>query len=149
MDFPKTDKEIFTDGIRLTVDKLIPSHVRVNEGVDEKYSANLYATMCDRYEGYLHFRIYDAASEEFDPALTYNGEKISEVTLKFSQTGDEDDCRFDFYNKDDVKIVLVNGVEKKIKTPSVLDGLNLIYAAKLFFIDILRILLNADNSKAL
>lgn len=143
------EQELFNDGIVLTADKLTPSKVNVNYDEDCKFSSDLYATTDpnDEEVGYLHFRLFDGESEDFDPALSYENKKISEVTLKFEQEGEEeDDSRFIFHTNGGAKIIFFNGDTKEIQTPSQLNGLSLILASKIFFVDTIRLLLNLDNS---
>ena len=74
------------------------------------------------------------------------GKIISEITLKFEQEGfDADESRFIFDTESGVKIVFLNGETLKINTPSQLSGLSLIFASKIFFIDIVRILKNSEK----
>ncbi len=145
------EQKLFNEGIVLSANKLMFSKVYVDDDEDEDYqfSADLYATINsdDEEVGYLHFRLFDGTSEDFDPVLSYENKKISEVTLKFKQEGDdEDDSRFIFKTDDGVMIVFLNGETQIIKTPSQLSGLSLILASKIFFIDAIRILLNSDNN---
>lgn len=146
-----TDEEqkLFNEGVVLSTNKLMPSKVYVDDEDDYQFSADLYATTDSNDEevGYLHFRLFDGTSEDLDPALSFGGKKISEVTLKFKQEGDdEDDSRFIFKTDDGVMIVFLNGENQIIKTPSQLSGLSLILASKIFFIDAIRILLYSDNN---
>lgn len=146
-----TDEEqkLFNEGIVLSANKLMFSKVYVDDDEDYQFSADLYATTDsdDEEVGYLHFRLFNGTSEDFDPALSYENKKISEVTLKFKQEGDyEEDSRFIFKTDDGVMIVFFNGETQIIKTPSQLNGLSLILASKIFFIDAIRILLNSDNN---
>ena len=143
------EKGLFNEGIVLSASKLIPSKVYEDDDEDYQFSAYLYATTDydDAEEGYLHFRLYDGKSADFDPSLSYENKKISEIILKFEQEGDdEDDSRFIFKTDDEVKIVFLNGNTQTIKTPSQLNGLSLICASKIFFIDVIRILFYSDNN---
>ena len=144
------EQNLFDEGIVLSADKLIPSKVRIDDDDDERcmFSADLYATTDNYHEnlGYLHLRVFDGTTEDFDPSLTYEGKKISEVKLEFTQEGDEDDNRFVFKTKDGAKIIFIDGEDKEISTPSELNGLSLIFASRIFFIDVLRLLLSSDNS---
>jgi hypothetical protein len=148
-----TDEEqkLFDEGITLSADKLIPSMVYVDDDEDYQFSAYLYATTdsANREYGYLHFRLYDGTTDDFDPALSYEGRKISEVTLSFEQevdSEDEDISRFIFNTSDGAEIKYFRGESQEIFTPSQLNGLSLLLASKIFFIDIIRILRNSDNN---
>ena len=150
MNLLDNEQNLFDEGIVLSTDKLIPSKVRIDDDEDEdyKFSADLYATTDedDSDTGYMHLRVYDGTTEDFDPSLTYEGKKSSEVILEFTQEGDEDDNRFVFKTKGGAKIIFIDGEVKKINTPSELNGLSLIFASRIFFIDVIRFLLNSDNS---
>lgn len=144
-----TDEELklFNEGITLSANKLIPSMVYLDDDEDSQFSAYLYATTdsANRECGYLHFRVYDGTTEDFDPALSYEGKKISEITLRFEQevdSEDEDLTRFLFYTSDGIEIIYFNGEYKTISTPSQLDSLSLLLASKIFFIDIIRRLIS-------
>ena len=141
------EKKLFDEGIVLSANKLIPSKVYINDDEDYQFSSDLYATDTDdECIGYLHFRVFDGTSEDFDPALSYEGKIISEITLKFEQeVFDADESRFIFDTESGVKIVFLNGETLKINTPSQLSGLSLIFASKIFFIDIVRILKNSEK----
>lgn len=143
------EQKLFDEGIVLSANKLIPSKVYIDDEEDYQFSADLYATTDTDNEdlGYLHFRVFDGTSDDFDPALSFESMKISEITLQFEQDGDdEDEARFIFNTTDGVNIVFLNGETQEIKTPSQLNGLSLIFASKIFFIDIVRILKNSENS---
>lgn len=142
------ERKLFDEGIVLSANKLIPSKVYVDDEEDYQFSSDLYATTDtdDEDLGYLHFRVFDGTSEDFDPALSYEGKKISEITLPFEQEGDDaDESRFIFNTEKGVKILFFNGETTEIKTPSQLSGLSLIFASKIFFIDIVRILKNSES----
>lgn len=143
------EQKLFDEGIVLSANKLIPSKVYVDDEEDYQFSADLYATTDTDNEdlGYLHFRVFDGTSDDFDPALSFESKKISEITLQFEQEGDdEDEARFIFDTASGVNIVFLNGETQEIKTPSQLSGLSLIFASKIFFIDIVRILKNSENN---
>lgn len=145
----RNEEKLFNEGIVLSADKLIPSKVYGDYGEDYPFSADVYATTDtdNGALGYLHFRVFDGTSNDFDPALSFESKKISEITLQFEQEGDdEDDARFVYNTTDGVTIVFLNGEKQEIKTPSQLNGLSLIFASKIFFIDIVRILENSENS---
>ena len=142
------EQDLFSEAIVLSTDKLIPSSVVVNDEEEYKFTANLYCTtdINDDEQGYLHLRVFDGTTDDFDPSYTLEGKKILEVRLKFSQEGDEDNYRFIFNSKNDTRIIFYDGEEKPIKLPSELSGLSLIFASKIFFIDIIRLLINSDNN---
>jgi hypothetical protein len=143
------EKKLFDEGIVLSANKLIPSKVFIDDDEDHQFSAYLYATTDSDYEkiGYLHFRVFDGTSDDFDPALSFEGKKISEINISFEQEGDyEDEARFIFDTNKGVKVIFLNGKSQEIKTPSELSGLSLIFAAKIFFIDIVRILKNSEDN---
>lgn len=142
------EQKLFDEGIVLSADKLIPSKVYIDDDEDYQFSSDLYATTDtdDEDLGYLHFRVFDGTSEDFDPALSFEGKKISEITLPFEQEVDDaDESRFIFNTDKGVKIVFLNGETTEINTPSQLSGLSLIFASKIFFIDIVRILKNSES----
>lgn len=72
--------------------------------------------------------MFDGTSDDFDPALSFESKKISEITLQFEQEGDdEDEARFIFDTASGVNIVFLNGETQEIKTPSQLSELSLIF----------------------
>lgn len=148
MHFSNDEQDLFKNVVVLSTDKLIPSSVEINDDSEYKFTANLYSTtdVNDDEQGYLHLRVFDGTTDDYDPSFTYEGKKILEVRLKFSQEGDEDDYRFVFDSKNGTKIIYFDGEEKAIKLPSELSGLSLIFAAKIFFIDIIRLLINSDSN---
>lgn len=146
----ENERNFFDEGIILSANKLILSKVRVDDEDYEdecKFSADLYATIDEENEnqGYLHLRVYDRTKEELDPTIVYENKKILEAILKFAQEGDEDDYRFIFKKKGGAKIIFSDGEKKEINTPSDLNGVSLILATKIFFIDVIRISLESDN----
>jgi len=146
MYFSSEEQDLFKEGLHLSTSKLIPSSVVVNDEAECKFTANLYCTtdINDDEQGYLHLRVFDGTTDDFDPSYTLEGKKILEVRLLFSQEGDEDESRFVF--ESGARIIFYDGEEKLIKLPSELTGLSLIFAAKIFFIDVIRFLINSDSN---
>lgn len=140
------NQALFSEGIVLSTNKLIPSKVCVDDYDDYLFTADLYATIdsLDEKCGYLHFRVSDGTSDDFDPSFSYENKKISEIILQFDLIGGAEDGSF-FFKTDCVNIVFLNGEKQAIKTPTKLNGLPLIFASKIFFIDIVRILKNSEN----
>lgn len=148
MFFTDDEQALFDKGIVLSANQLIPSKVYVDDEDDYLFSADLYATTDSLYQsiGYLHFRLFESTSVDLDPALSYGDRKILEITLAFEQRIENDnDSRFIFDTENGATIVFSNGETQEIKTPSQLSGLSLIFASKIFFIDVVRLLMNSEN----
>ena len=144
-----TDEEqkLFEESVVLSANKLLPSKVTVDADELTAFSADCYATIDDALDdrGYLHFRLFDGTSEEFDPSFSYGEKKISEINLQFEQVGDEDEHQF-VYSTEDARIIFTDGEEESIKPLSDIGGLPLIFAAKVMLVDIVRIITSPEKS---
>ena len=143
-----TDEEqkLFEESVVLSANKLLPSKVTVDADELTAFSADCYATIgaLDDH-AYLHFRLFDGTSEEFDPSFSYGEKKISEINLQFEQVGDEDEHQF-VYSTEDARIIFTDGEEESIKPLSDIGGLPLIFAAKVMLVDIVRIITSPEKS---
>ncbi len=141
------ERKLFEGSVTLSANQLIPSKVTVDDDELSKFSSDLFATIDDDDDckGCLHFRFFDGTSEEFDPSLTFETKIISEVCLGFRQDGDEYEPRF-VYDVENAKFIFLDGEEKAIKLKLKLNGLPLIFAAKVFFVDVVRSIVSSDNS---
>jgi hypothetical protein len=147
-----TDDEqtLFEEGVVLSTNQLVLSKILVNPEEDERYmfSTDLYATINPQSveKGYLHFRIFDGTSEDFDPALSFNDRKIAEIILPFEQQeGDNEELYFSYNTQNGARLIFIDGESQEFRTLSGLDGLSLIIASKLFFINIIRVLESAEH----
>lgn len=150
MKLNREEKDLFENIMVLSTDRLVPSMIAVNEDGEYTFMGDLYVTADadNSNKGKLHLRVYDGASDELDPSYEYEGKKVAEAILEFTQEEDEEEeYRFVFDQENAAKLVFLNGDEEQVKTNTDLTGLGLELASKLFFIDLIRVLLNSkDNS---
>lgn len=149
MDFNRDDQEFFNSEKTFNLNKLIISHINIDDDDDIKYNAVCYASLhYNGREAYLHFKPYDGTSEDLDPSYLYNGSKICDITVGFEQEEDDDENKFLVFNTQNVKILTLDGNCHEIITPSSLNGLNLCLASKVFLIDIFRIIHNQEENNS-
>lgn len=144
------EQTLFEEGVVLSTNQLVLSKILVNPEEDERYifSTDLYATITPQSvgKGYLHFRIFDGISEDFDPVLSFNDRKIAEIILPFEQQeGDNEESYFSYNTQNGARLIFIDGDSQEFRTLSGLDGLSLIIASKLFFINIIRFLESAEH----
>ncbi|GEM_PF-3497526 len=137
------EQTLLDEGILLSTEKLVISKVMVDDEEDRQFSADCYVTTDedDEDKGYLHLRLFDGTSNCLDPSISYKDYSISDVVLEFYQEGDEDCYRFVYNTKDGVNLFLSNGNTERITSISNLTGLSLTFAAKIFFVDVLKVIL--------
>ena len=140
------EQTLFDEGILLSTEKLVISKVMVDDEDDYQFSADCYVTTDedDENKGYLHLRLFDGTSDSFDPSISYKDCSVSDVVLEFYQEGDEDYYRFVYNTMDGVNLFLSNGNSERITSISNLTGLSLTFAAKIFFVDVLKVILNQE-----
>lgn len=140
------EQTLLEEGILLSTEKLVISKVMVDDEDDYQFSADCYVTTDedDEDKGYLHLRLFDGTSDSFDPSISYKDSSVSDVVLEFYQEGDEDSYRFVYNTKDGAKLFLSNGNSERITSITNLTGLSLTLAAKIFFVDVLKVILNQE-----
>lgn len=138
------EQTLFDEGILLSTEKLVISKVMVDDEDEYQFSADCYVTTDDDDEdkGYLHLRLFDGTSDSCDPSISYKESSVSDVVLEFYQEGDEDCYRFVYNTKDGVNLFLRNGKSERITAISNLTGLSLTFAAKILFVDVIRVIIN-------
>lgn len=148
MELNRDEEEFFELGKTFNLNKLIITRINIDDDDEIEYNATVYATYDkeDSRVGYLHFKPYDGTSEDFEPAYSYRGYKISDVKLTIEQNTDYDDNNFFVFQTSDVEILTCDGKHHKIETPSMLDGLSLVCASKVFLIDLFHIILYQDEN---
>ncbi len=147
MNVEECDRVLFEKGVKLSTNQLNLAYVEVDSEESSKFSAMVYASGANQGYGELHFRFFNEGSTNFDPSLTYNNQTIFEIQVHFDKhyyniDGTEQHPIYSirYYN-----IITLENDEKKrvsLKFHNCLDGLHLIMAVKIAFLEILEVLVD-------